>query len=103
MGFLSRFRGGDEPEQQTCPKCRMPAPIEAETCPECGWDCARPTTRRLPRRQHDRPGQRGGRARRLRPAEALAEQVNASATITTGASEAITETTERSPSRVATV
>ena len=39
MGFLSRFRGsGDEPEDQTCPKCRMPAPAVAETCPECGWD-----------------------------------------------------------------
>ena len=39
MGFLSRFRGGDdEPEDQTCPKCRMPAPAAAETCPECGWD-----------------------------------------------------------------
>ena len=20
------------------PKCRMPAPAAAETCPECGWD-----------------------------------------------------------------
>jgi ssDNA-binding Zn-finger/Zn-ribbon topoisomerase 1 len=39
MGFLSRFRGGDdEPESQTCPKCRMPAPIAADECPECGWD-----------------------------------------------------------------
>ena len=28
MGFLSRFRGGDdEPEEQLCPKCRMPAPV----------------------------------------------------------------------------
>jgi hypothetical protein len=38
MSFLSRLRGGGEPEEQTCPKCRMPAPAEAETCPECGWD-----------------------------------------------------------------
>lgn len=38
MGFLSRFRRDDEPELQTCPKCRMPAPMSAETCPECGWD-----------------------------------------------------------------
>ena len=38
LGFLSRFRGGDEPDEQTCPKCKMPAPLEAETCPECGWD-----------------------------------------------------------------
>jgi ssDNA-binding Zn-finger/Zn-ribbon topoisomerase 1 len=39
MGFLSRFRSGDdEPEEETCPKCRTPAPVGAETCPECGWD-----------------------------------------------------------------
>jgi hypothetical protein len=38
MGFLSRLRGDDEPDEQTCPKCRMPAPADAETCPECGWD-----------------------------------------------------------------
>jgi predicted amidophosphoribosyltransferase len=38
MGFLSRIRRNDEPEEQICPKCRMPAPVEAETCPECGWD-----------------------------------------------------------------
>ena len=39
MGFLSRFRGGDPvPEEQICPKCRIPAPATAETCPECGWD-----------------------------------------------------------------
>jgi ssDNA-binding Zn-finger/Zn-ribbon topoisomerase 1 len=38
MGFLRKLRGGDdEPEQQTCPRCRMPAPAEAEECPECGW------------------------------------------------------------------
>jgi hypothetical protein len=38
MGLLSRFRGDDEPEEQICPKCKMPAPVEAEECPECGWD-----------------------------------------------------------------
>jgi hypothetical protein len=38
MGFLSRIRRHDEPEEQTCPKWRMPAPVGAETCPECGWD-----------------------------------------------------------------
>ena len=39
MGFLRKLRGGDdEPEQQTCPRCRMPAPGDAEECPECGWD-----------------------------------------------------------------
>ena len=39
MGFLSKLRGGDdEPAEQTCPKCRMPAPIDAVECPECGWD-----------------------------------------------------------------
>ena len=38
MGFLHAFRA-DAPDQQACPKCRMPAPrMEAETCPECGWD-----------------------------------------------------------------
>ena len=38
MGFLKRFRHQDEPEEQTCPHCRMPAPADAEECPECGWD-----------------------------------------------------------------
>ena len=38
MGLLSRFRGSDEPEEQICPKCKMPAPAEADECPECGWD-----------------------------------------------------------------
>jgi hypothetical protein len=39
MSFLSKLRGHhDEPEEQTCPKCRMPAPAGTETCPECGWD-----------------------------------------------------------------
>lgn len=38
MGFLQRFRSQDEPEDQTCPRCRMPAPGDAEQCPECGWD-----------------------------------------------------------------
>jgi predicted amidophosphoribosyltransferase len=38
MGFLQRLRHQDEPEEQTCPRCRMPAPASAEQCPECGWD-----------------------------------------------------------------
>ena len=37
MGFLQRFRH-DEPQEQTCPRCRMPAPADAERCPECDWD-----------------------------------------------------------------
>ena len=38
MGFLQRFRHHDEPPEQTCPRCRMPAAAEAKECPECGWD-----------------------------------------------------------------
>ena len=39
MGFLSRFRSGDEePEEQLCPKCQIPAPAAADTCTACGWD-----------------------------------------------------------------
>jgi len=38
MGFLSRFRGDDEPEEQICPKCKTPAPVEDEECTVCGWD-----------------------------------------------------------------
>jgi hypothetical protein len=38
MGFLQRFRSDDEPEQQTCPRCQLSAPIAVEECPECGWD-----------------------------------------------------------------
>ena len=39
MGFLQRFRSqDDEPKEETCPRCRMAAPTEAEECPECGWD-----------------------------------------------------------------
>ena len=37
MSFLKRFRH-DEPEEQTCPRCRMPAPGNATRCPECDWD-----------------------------------------------------------------
>ena len=33
MGFLSRFRGEDEPEEQTCPKCQMPAPADRRGVP----------------------------------------------------------------------
>ena len=38
MGFLQRFRSRDESQEETCPRCRMPAPTGAEECPECGWD-----------------------------------------------------------------
>jgi len=38
MSFLKRFRHQDEPEEQTCPRCRMPAPSDAQRCPECDWD-----------------------------------------------------------------
>jgi hypothetical protein len=38
MGFLSRFRGDDEPEEQICPKCRTPVPLATEECTVCGWD-----------------------------------------------------------------
>ena len=38
MDFLQRFRHKDEPQEQTCPRCHMPAPASAEECPECGWD-----------------------------------------------------------------
>jgi hypothetical protein len=38
MSFLQRFRHQDEPEEQTCPRCRMPAPNDAQRCPECDWD-----------------------------------------------------------------
>ena len=41
-GFLVTLSAADdEPEEQTCPKCRMPAPVAAEECPECGWDLRR--------------------------------------------------------------
>ena len=38
MGFLQRFRHQDEPQEQICPRCRMPAPADADQCPECAWD-----------------------------------------------------------------
>ena len=38
MGFLRRLRHESEPEEQTCPRCKMPAPASAQECPECGWD-----------------------------------------------------------------
>ena len=38
MSFLQRFRHQDEPDEQTCPRCRMPAPGDAQRCPECDWD-----------------------------------------------------------------
>ena len=38
MSFLQRFRHQDEPEEQTCPRCHMPSPSDAQRCPECDWD-----------------------------------------------------------------
>jgi len=38
MGFLQRFRHADDEQDQTCPRCLMPAPADATECPECNWD-----------------------------------------------------------------
>jgi predicted amidophosphoribosyltransferase len=38
MSFLQRLRRQDEPQEETCPRCRLPAATDAQTCPECGWD-----------------------------------------------------------------
>jgi hypothetical protein len=38
MGFLQRFRSQDTPQEETCPRCRMAAPANADECTECGWD-----------------------------------------------------------------
>jgi hypothetical protein len=38
MGFLSKFRHGDDSPEQTCPRCRLPAAGDAAECPDCGWD-----------------------------------------------------------------
>ena len=123
MGFLKRLRGEDEPEEETCPKCRTPVPLAAEECPGVRLGPARGLPRRAGAGPTGPTGERGAvraapsaqRSSEHRPAIAAAAPrpgrasaapratVNASATITTGASEAITETTDRSPSRVATV
>ena len=38
MGLLSKLRHKDEPPDQICPRCRLPALSDATECSECGWD-----------------------------------------------------------------
>jgi predicted RNA-binding Zn-ribbon protein involved in translation (DUF1610 family) len=33
---LSRRR--DVPQEQQCPRCGIPAPMDAQVCTACGWD-----------------------------------------------------------------
>ena len=64
MSFLKRFRH-DEPEEQTCPRCRMPAPGDATAAPSATGTSTRPTTHptRRPRPTGSEPRHRGGGAR----------------------------------------
>ena len=33
-----RFRHRDEPTEEPCPRCGIPAPMGAAECSACGWD-----------------------------------------------------------------